>query len=417
MVKTSLINFTRVNKSYISLFLFVISSFTGITIISLTSEFRLTPFYVLGVFFFIYLLLRALKYHYITNRYIKNFGLVLGYFFIVEVFNYEQFRFATFAHTLFYFYVFYFFISKISLDKTALFVRANKVIILLYSFNIIFTYFTIVFDINIGIGSSVFKVYNIGNIIRPIGFSTEPSYAALIISCCLLSLITLKFNGSNVNIKWVTVLYIISILLLRSVYGLICMCILGYVILRYNNKIRSLVKYTPLLIIAGFLLYRNERIENITSLLMTIRYNNLDEFISSFRRVDNSFAMRLLPTLFYLDDTSIFSFKFLFGHGGGGTDRYFGVFFPDILASLNVNEISIGFFPGFLYSYGLMGLIVFKCFINEFINLKLFGLGILLVILMFNANLNTQILWFFLINFSFLSINISDTNEKNWHRC
>ena len=105
---------------------------------------------------------------------------------------------------------------------------------------------------------------------------------------------------------------------------------------------------------------------------------------------DQSGALRVLPSLLYLEKFQVDQVAFWFGGGLGAVNGYVQGELPGA-----DNLVTAGFIPGFLISFGLLGVTLFLwAFIGRFLSLVTAPLVVLWVLLLSTSAWNTQVFWY-----------------------
>ena len=133
--------------------------------------------------------------------------------------------------------------------------------------------------------------------------STEPSYAATIISICFFSLLKLKsFNNLKKysfkdfkNDKLIWFMYLYQIIFFRSVFGILFLIIILYQLISLK-KIRDWVFLS--LLIGSFLMTSIEfnAIVRLKNIIEGVDLQN----IADFYQIDHSGSIRVLPFYYYI---------------------------------------------------------------------------------------------------------------------
>jgi hypothetical protein len=93
----------------------------------------------------------------------------------------------------------------------------------------------------------------------------------------------------------------------------------------------------------------------------------------------------------------LLDFHFYLGHGAGASID----FLIPLLFNVPVKTYEGGFLPQFLYDYGILIIPVLFIFLKREIAIRIFSLEfIILILMMTNANFNTQLFWLTIISFS-----------------
>jgi hypothetical protein len=245
-------------------------------------------------------------------------------------------------------------------------------------------------------GSYGFLQGSFGTILGKDGFryyslSSEPSYASFIVIVLYYSYITLDKEQKSIFSRknlFVFVLLIYMILCFKSAYGVI---LLGLVLVNHFGFTRSSVALyisIPLILVLISLLgYNFVAINRVVAIVQKIDLTNLH----SLREIDFNSYFRLAPFLFFFETSSLTDLSLYLGHGASAS-RDFIV--PQIYGAYQGGEFLGGFLPAFLYDYGIIGMVMVLAFIlylvPEFFSIP----TAIMILLLFNANFNTQLFWF-----------------------
>lgn len=362
----------------------------------------------------------------------KYFCTLLFFVLFVNFFYIHAIKFTSFVYTLIILLeliILFNIVPRLNLSDIK---RIIKIILLLYFINIFITSLLILFKIfPTGILAKVFQIYIFGGQIRPFGFSSEPSYAALIVVFSLYILFkAYSFSYKKEEIAWY-VLAIVSVILTQSSYGYIFLAIvLMYFGIKSNLLLRGIsyvrkngifrrkdvqIVFTLLIGAMFYIVYYfdfegNKSIQRLVNILSSVATSDNDVFSTIFNiaKVDSSAGMRLVPLLHlinYFKGADIM--HILIGHGAGQATLFY--------SKLYEQTTLLGFIPSFIYNYGIIGgLIAMFCFIYLFPKQKAI-LFFLFFLFLFNADFNTQIFLYILFTVMLAKQveNIQFTFHKN----
>ncbi len=320
--------------------------------------------------------------------------ILLFYMFIVNLCFINDVRWNSFLYTIIYVMCFFCLINYSKNLSKENFSYILSSIIILYFINVlcgILLYITIGDNIYT---SSIFQ-YTIDSRtgqIRFSGFSSEPSYSAIIVCCALY---IFNKNSKDRKLKYILILVTgLLIVTFNSIYGYLFYFIIILKFINYNK--RNSLALTSLFVVIFISVIG---VSNKDSRLFALLENSSQvSSIDDLNFLDSSGSMRILPTLLYLDDSTKLM-NSLIGHGGGGASVYFGNILADQREVDNtVDEgelINLGVIPAYIYDYGFIGIIllyllILKNSVNKFYSLD----NLLIFLIMLNANINTQIFWF-----------------------
>jgi hypothetical protein len=125
--------------------------------------------------------------------------------------------------------------------------------------------------------------------------------------------------------------------------------------------------------------------------------NSLNDLMLQLSEEDGSAAFRILPTYLYLMESDISSIRFWIGYGATSS----GIFFSQMFGFEEIHNL--GFFPAFLYSFGILGCGFFLFFIFSTIKKLPFIFKLFLLISLTNCNVSTQMFWFIIIEMFWIS--------------
>lgn len=229
------------------------------------------------------------------------------------------------------------------------------------------------------------------------GPTTEPSYAALILGATALAILRFR-NGLGLPARsWASDLVfvgiLVSLLALRSVYGIVVLLLLVVAVATPAMKRPAaglLLVFVFLFLLPAVLelMPGDTRLLRVAALMSQGRFADL-------QLVDNSAYLRFGPALEFFSRVSLLEMEFWIGHGAGAAERFFGDLFGR-LASEDNNLMNVGFFPAYVYDYGVLptaGVLVylFSIAAGPFSTYTRF----LIFIGLWNFNFNTNIFWYF----------------------
>jgi hypothetical protein len=230
--------------------------------------------------------------------------------------------------------------------------------------------------------------------------ASEPSYYGKIITVLMLSFITtreiLMNRKYNLLSDWksdksIWFLFTFQIISSGSSFALLLYLL---VIAKYLNNhftLKQIILSTFIILIGLTILIQ------IQSTTFT-RITNLGEAIFTFNtekifEADGSGAFRVAPTILYIQEFSFFNMNNWIGYGNDFTRFHLA----NISAAINPEEgLDIGLFPGFIWDYGIIGLILLLSFVFKSAISDKFDFLIWLIIAL-DAPFNTQLFWITLI--------------------
>jgi len=405
-------------KEKLAIFILVLFSFTGMSVGSLGKAI-ITPFHLLmglligyGVFFgrksnfytFMSLNVLAIWLLFVNAQYFPNIrytSILYSIIFVVEL-------------TVFY--------NLIRSCRPGTLAEGFKMILYLYFFNLCVGFFIVTLGLNIPAIEWIIGVArtNAGN--RPMGFSSEPSYASFIISVAFLCYNHLDGHKQSKSTVKLWGVYVLSIILMLSAYGFIFLFINILDWLRhYYQMLNSNLKlaFVIICVLMGFMLIKgssnsqNEALERIERLSSTLSDPNktTEKKLAKLKEEDPSAFARIGPSyiLFWGDQAD--QHNFYLGAGAGAA----GEFIPQLMAGVLIDddddELDTGIIPAFIFDYGWIGFALLVLFlINSFYNLPFpFWLSFLMILP--NANINTQLFWFAIASYLVVSM-VKSTYER-----
>ena len=241
--------------------------------------------------------------------------------------------------------------------------------------------------------------------------STEPSYAATIVSICFFSLMRLKSINSSKkysikdfkNDKLIWFMYLYLIIFFRSVFGILFFTIIIYQLISLK-KIRNWIFLS--ILIVSFLLFDIDfnAIVRLKNIMEGIDIQN----ISDFYQIDHSGSIRVLPFYYYIVNFNPFDISSYIGFGLDYAQNYLQMLIPGIEEGSSFG----GIIPMLIFDFGLIGFLllwrmIFKLSITHLISVE----TLFFLMVMVNSTINTQLFWFVLTVFS---INKIITNKMKF---
>jgi len=232
---------------------------------------------------------------------------------------------------------------------------------------------------------------------RYYSLSSEPSYAAFIVIILYYSLMKMHSNDSLLkkgNLSLFLML-VYMILFFQSAFGII---LLGAMVASYFGFTkRAILMYLLAFfafVLISFFKLDVQAIDRVLAIFQKLDIRNLH----SLAEVDFTAYFRLAPVLHYLKTIDLTDFHFYFGNGASASRN---LIIPETYLAYQ-GEFLGGFLPSFFYDFGIIGAALVLTFIGRLLP-KSKSVPLLIVVLMlFNANFNTQLFWLLL---TFLSLN------------
>lgn len=335
-----------------------------------------------------------------------NEFLILTYLFMIAVslWNYSTSRWTSLVYSGFFVITFIVYVSFIQqYVGITQFRRLLKIVFYLYfvgllagQLDVYLNLFSPVWGI-IGFMRGTFGTMLEKDGLRFFSFSSEPSYAAFIVTA--IYYVYLKLNptrtaflqGENL-LLFLILLYMIY--MFKSAYGMVLVGLLVVDQVGFSTTLVWMV-----LVVAGaltFAIINEYDIRALNRVLLVIEKIELNDLHSLFS-IDFTAYYRVAPVLHYIETADWTDLHFLLGHGAGSS-RLFVV--PEIYEGYIGGEFLGGFAPGFFYDYGVIGglMVVFFVFRRtpSFFSFPTAAIGLMLL----NANFNTQLFWFLIFCFS-----------------
>lgn len=276
-------------------------------------------------------------------------------------------------------------------------IRGFKMVVLAYLLMTICCYLALWLGLNQKLISAFTFVNRLTGEVRVQAFATEPSYAAM--TTFFASLVAARTGLVNAWEPKFLLLGSAMCLMYGSIYGSIFAVILiAMAIARHlaNNQFRIFAGLI-LIMLALWLFPWHENLR-IVRILKDVRWGSSD-WLDSFNTVDSSGFFRVAPTVKMWADAHLFDFHLWLGHGPGAARSYFyEMFLEHIDLSQGKIGLDLGFFPAFLYDYGLVGTAFTMVWMKR-VFCKALPLPLIIgfLITLFNMNINAQAFWFALL--------------------
>ncbi|MEM9917136.1 MAG: hypothetical protein AAF990_03530 [Bacteroidota bacterium] len=397
----------------IAIIAFILLSYTGVSLGTIGKA-MLTPYHVMmGALIAIFIFYRKKEYIHIF----VSLLVLLFYVCLVNFLNYPDFKFTSLIYTLTFgieLIVLYNLIRDCAPDRIR---KAFQFILLSYGINIVAGFVVL----SAGLGHSFLQ--NIFGIAhpesggsRPMGFSSEPSYASFIISIAHLCYSHLNGHRFDLPSLRISGLYVVSSLLLGSAYGLLFLLInildwtqVYYKKMRVRSKRMFSIICVGLALVGGNLVSKVEDgpVERITNLVEIFQKNRAvgpREMLDKLKTKDPSAFARIGPTYLLFNSDRLDDFNIVLGAGAGTA----GIIIPQFLQGSLIDEdddvLDVGVVPAFIFDYGLIGFALFILFlINCFTKLP-FPFWLSMILILPNANINTQLFWYGIASLLIISI-------------
>lgn len=230
---------------------------------------------------------------------------------------------------------------------------------------------------------------------RPLGFSSEPSYAAFIVVLAWLTLVRLgqiRPRARNGFSLW-TGLTLISLQLFGSIYGYllaIVVVVTSISLLPRRARRRWLIAAAVLGVIVVAYVASGDNGSRSLRIFRAVFSGDLEIWLSE----DTSSFFRFGPTFSYILSANFSDVGTWLGHGAASS----GYFFTDLFrmhVDADKDAVELGFFPAFIYDYGMLAGALFLRFLHGATRgPQHLAIATTLFMLIFNANFGTQMMWF-----------------------
>jgi hypothetical protein len=122
------------------------------------------------------------------------------------------------------------------------------------------------------------------------------------------------------------------------------------------------------------------------------------------QEVDGSAFARIGPTYLLLTAGEDSNINYWTGQGAGAAGVFLAGFMAGIIVDDDTENIDTGIIPAFFFDYGIIGFILLLIFL-KICFLKLgFPFWLMFFLVLPNANINTQLLWFAILSYTFVSV-------------
>lgn len=356
------------------------------------------------------------------KRTLVSVNLLLLFLLINNVINYPEIRLTSLLYTVIYLIEFTVLFNFIQNYKPKQLLKVLSFILYAYTLNIIIGFGFVTLNILPPAGLDLFiKVVQNEAGARAAGFSSEPSYAAFVISATTLAIGHLSKHKLNRKNIFVLCAYILSTLLLGSAYGLLLMLVVlfdwGLPYLKRMPHYFKIITCSIILLIGVLGItqlntntIKNKSVERIIASSKTLSTNNsIDKKLEKLRATEPSLFARLgTPYILFTKGIDSFS-NLIIGRGAGAA----GVYIPQLLEGYLINEgddeFDTGILPAFVFDYGLIGSFLLLLILISCMRKLSIACWLLLILILPNANINTQVFWYLVIVFLIISISKTHT--------
>lgn len=373
-----------------------------------------TPFHLIMGCFMGYGLLVSQKRQ---NTVFISLVVLMAYVLFVNILQYPTIRYTSILYTIIYSIEFTILYNLLRRCKVSVVTYAFEIIIYAYLANLFLGFIFDTVNFKNDFVLRFIRVYYSEKVDggRPMGFSTEPSYSSYIICVAFLchSHLTNHKIGKPTLILFIKLL--LCIVFSKSAYGFVfvSVLILDWVIHFYKAGDRLLRNIFPFILamsIAGGTVVmqtsENESIERISKFSAALFDTSVSgkKKMQKLNEADGSAFVRIGPTYMLFNIDPKYEINFLIGEGAGAAGGFLAKFLVGIIVDEGRDSLDTGIIPAWAFDYGIIGTILLLIFlINCFSNLP-FSFWLLFFLILPNANINTQLIWYNIICFLFVSI-------------
>ncbi len=383
---------------YLIMLLIIFLAFTNVFVFR-TSNFSISIYIFYGSYFILFVSLLKFK----APPLNKSFPfLILLYILFSSLLNLEDLRVTSVIYSFLFiaYYIYLISFSKKNLSKEK-FIWVLKFIIISFFIVLLLSQFIVLFNLQ-ELKSPKGYFQSSGqlgilfdkrtNIFRYHSLSSEPSYASIIV---FLSFTVLNdLVKTKRSLIWYGLLVLYMLLSFKSSMGFLILCIWLISQITFSKKHFIIL---GIIVFVGTILFfftsiggkSVDRLREIVFLLFSFNGN----FLEKLNLLDSSVYARIGPLIVYLQGVDIFNFHTYFGYGASTSEAFFSkLIYPEVWNTHMVFKPP--FFPGFLYDYGLFGVLAIFYLIWSIVKHERFFLKIVCIIIMLNSNFNTQLFWF-----------------------
>jgi hypothetical protein len=328
--------------------------------------------------------------------------LILLYILFSSFLNFKNVRITSVIYSLLFivYYIYLNFSAKNNLSKEK-FTWVLKVIIVSFFIVLLLSQFIVFFNLEELKGpkgyfqnSAQFGILfnNRTNVFRYHSLSSEPSYAAIIIILCFTVLIELIKTRKVLYLYGALVLYML--IAFKSSIGFL---ILGTWFISQVSLSKKQFLILGTIVFVGISLFfftsiggkSIDRLRDVVFLLLSFN----GDFVNNLNLIDSSAYARIGPLAAYIQGIDVFSYQTYFGFGASTSEAIFSnLIYPETWNKHLVFKPP--FLPGFLYDYGVFGVLLVLYLIWKTIKAQNFFFKITFIIILLNSNFNTQLFWF-----------------------
>ena len=281
------------------------------------------------------------------------------------------------------------------------FIKKTVYLFFIFYFIQSFLHFFGIYELNLH-GSSIEN----DSLLRYNSLMAEPSYSSTAMVALLF--INQRINNNSKSLL-IETLGSIFIFLCQSLFGILLF--IFYIIIYHRKNFKILFYFEALIFLIVIIFFlSSEYFTRIITIVEFIFYNDFD--VLEIVKVEPSGAFRIVPLIIYIEnfELSLLS-NYLFGYGSGSSESFlnYELFKIGYGTSEYDGSFQGGFLPSFLIDYGLIitGLFLYTIKTTFLLKNDIFQYLILLAILL-NVNINTQLFWFPL--FLFFTAKVYEKN-------
>lgn len=321
---------------------------------------------------------------------------ILLFMVFASIFNYRDAQWISLVYSVFFIISYFFYSNFISVEATEEdYSRLLKFIFMLYFMGLLagqlylnFWGFSPLFATGNMVHGKMGVALEDGQY-RFYSFSSEPSYAAFIAITLFYGIVRLSknrflFRESNL-LFFLMLLYMLFFF--RSVYAAL---LLGSLLISFLGfKKRALLAYGLVFFLGLLILTFLEDIPGASRIIRIVNYLDIEN-PHTLASIDFSAYYRLAPLLHYFRIFDWQDIHYWIGHGPAAS-RHFVV--PETYLA-SQGEFLGGFIPSFFFDYGVLGAVLVLIFIFRQLPGILSVPTVIVILMLFNANFNTQLFWF-----------------------
>ena len=230
---------------------------------------------------------------------------------------------------------------------------------------------------------------------RPIGFTSEPSYAAFIVVLGWMVLVRMghiRPGGRNGFGVW-TGLTLVALQLFESIYGYllsIVVLLTSLSLLPRAARMRWLAGGAMLALMTFLFVPTGGEDVRSLRILKAVATGDLETWLIE----DTSSFFRFGPLFGYVISANFGEAATWFGHGATSASFFFVDMFREHIDANN-DAVELGLLPSYIYDYGLIAGALLMGFLYRTTRGPLRpAMVAILTLLIFNANFSTQMMWF-----------------------